>query len=115
MEYPIWIGCTVLNKVYNYFQKQPLWVAHKIVELDVIRLDAGDIDLTIQWYQLILGIYISDLFYRLYYYNPLQFQKHTHLVHANRSKTKFSGIYEKHISARYTILPPSELLHANNL
>ena len=48
---PIWIGCIVPNIVYSQFQKQLFWVAYKIIELDVIRLDDGDISLTIKFYE----------------------------------------------------------------
>ena len=44
----IWIGRIVEYIVYDQFQKQPLWVADKRVELDCIRIDTGYIDLTIQ-------------------------------------------------------------------
>ena len=48
LGYPIWLCLIVSNPVYNQFQKYPLWVADNCIELDVIRLDAGDISLTIQ-------------------------------------------------------------------
>ena len=40
---PVWLGCIMRNKFYDQFQKQPFWVANKRVELDGIRIDAGDI------------------------------------------------------------------------
>ena len=64
------------NTVYNNFQKQPLWVADKRVELDGIRLYDGYIVSKIQWYENITGIYISDLVYRLYCDNPPRVQRH---------------------------------------
>ena len=45
------------NTVYDQFQKQPLWVADKSVELYGTILDAVDIFLTIQWYEQIPEIY----------------------------------------------------------
>ena len=51
----------VSNTVYDQFQKQPLWLADKRVELYGIRLDSGDISLTIQQYGNINGISISDM------------------------------------------------------
>ena len=49
------------NTVCDKFQKQTLWVSYKRVELDGIRLDAGDIALEIQWYEQIPRIYGSNL------------------------------------------------------
>ena len=49
------------NTGYSQFQKQPLWVADKRVELYDIRLDAGYIALIIQWYGHIPGISVSHL------------------------------------------------------
>ena len=62
------------NIVYNQFQKKTLWVSDKSVELDDIRLDSGDIYLTIKWYEHITGISGSDLVYRLYFGNPYKFR-----------------------------------------
>ena len=47
MAEPIGLGRIVPNTVYDQFQKQPLWVSDKRIELYGIRIDAGDIALTI--------------------------------------------------------------------
>ena len=47
----IWIGSIMTNTVHNQFQKQPLWISDKCIELDGIRLYAKDIALPIQWYE----------------------------------------------------------------
>ena len=47
MDRPIFF----LNMVNDEFQQQPLWEADKRIKLDRIRLDCGDIGLTIQWYE----------------------------------------------------------------
>ena len=56
------IGRIVPNIFYNQFQEKPLWVSDKRVELDVIRIYAGYIDLPIQWCEHIPWISGSDLF-----------------------------------------------------
>ena len=56
----------MINTVYDQFQKQPLRVSDKHVELDKISLDAEYIDLTIQRHEQITGISGSDLIYLLY-------------------------------------------------
>ena len=43
----IWLDRVLHNTVYDQFQKQPLQVADKRVELDGIRLNDGDIALRI--------------------------------------------------------------------
>ena len=103
------------NKVYNKFQKQPLWVPDNSVELDGIRLYAGDIALPIQWYENIHGIYGSYLVYIFYCDNTPQYKSHTQLVHANISTVKISGTAERHTSARYKIMSPPLSLHVNDL
>ena len=87
MDESIWLGLIVPNKVYTPFQKQPLYVADKRIELVGISLDAGYIYLTIEWYDHINGISGSYLIYRLYCYHPPQVQSHTNLVHGNISMT----------------------------
>ena len=87
----LWLVSIVPNKVYNQFQKKTLWVSYKRIKLDGIRLDAGDISLTIQWYENISGVAVSYLVYRLYCYNPPQVQVHTQLVHRKISTTQTSG------------------------
>ena len=62
---PVWLGCIMRNKFYDQFQKQPFWVDDKHIELDVIRLDVGDIALKIHWYEHIPVISGSDLVYIL--------------------------------------------------
>ena len=42
---PIWIGWIVHNTFYDQFLRQPFWVADMHVELDGIKLDAGDISI----------------------------------------------------------------------
>ena len=67
--------------VYDIFQKQPLWVADELVELDGIILDYGNIALTMKWYENITGISGSDLVYILYCDNHPHVQIHTQIVH----------------------------------
>ena len=94
------------NTVYYQFQKQSLWVADKRIELDDIRLGTGYISLTIQWYDYIPGISVSDLVYRFYCDNPTQVQSHNKLVHGKISTTKIHGTAERHTSSRYKITSP---------
>ena len=112
---PIWIYHIGYNTVYNKFQKQPLWVSDRRVELDVIRLDAGYIAPTIQRYEKIPGIYGSDLVYILYCDNNPQVQRHTNLVHGNISMNQIYGTADRHNSERYKIPSPPESLHGNKL
>ena len=56
----ILLGHIVPNTFTTSFRKT-LWVAGKRVELDGIRLYAGDIALKIQWYEQIPVIYGSYL------------------------------------------------------
>ena len=77
----IWIGYIVPNTVFDKFQKQPLQVSDKRIKLDIIRLDARYIALTIQWYDQITGIYVSDIVYRLYCDNTPKVRSHTQLFH----------------------------------
>ena len=65
------------------FQNQPFWVADKRVELDGIKLDAGDISLTFQWHEQIPGISGSYMVYRLFCDNSPQVQSHNQVVHGN--------------------------------
>ena len=44
------MGRIVPNTVNDEFQNQPLWESDKRINLDGIRIDCGDIGLTIQWY-----------------------------------------------------------------
>ena len=111
----IWIGRIVKYIVYDQFQKQPLWVADKRVELDCIRIDTGDIDLTIQWYERITGISVSDLVYRFYCDNHPQVQSHTQLVHGKILTTQIYGTADRYTYARYKSPSPAELLHGNDL
>ena len=67
--------------VNDEFQKEPLWEADKRIKLDGIRLDCGDIGLTIQWYEQVSVIVESDLVYILYCVEIPQAQSHTQLVH----------------------------------
>ena len=87
------------NTVYDQFQKQPLWVADKRVGLDCIRIDTGDIDLTIQWYERITGISVSDLVYRFYCDNHPQVQSHTQLVYGKTKMAQISRTTERHTSS----------------
>ena len=112
---PIWIGRIVTNTVYYQFQKQSLWVADKRIELDGIRLDAGYISVTIQWYEQITGISGSDLVFRLYCDNPPQVRIHTKFVHGKISMTKISGTPERHTYERNKNPSPLESLHGNEL
>ena len=75
-----------------------MWVAYKRVELYGIRLHAGDIDLTIQWYEKTTGISVSDPIYRLYFDKPPQVQRHTQLVKGKISMAQISRTVERHIS-----------------
>ena len=77
----IWIGRILPNTVYNKFQKQPLWLANKRIELYEIRIDAGDIAPTIHHYENIAGISGSGTVYRLYFDNTHQVYIHIQLVH----------------------------------
>ena len=92
-----------------------MWVADKSVYLDSIRLDDGYIDIPIQWYEKITGIYGSDMFYRLYCDSPPQVQIHAQLVHGNISVTQIYGTEERHSSTRNTNPSPLELLHGYDL
>ena len=79
------------NIVYDQFHKKPLWVANKCVELYGIRLYDENISLKIHWYEQILVISGSDMFYRFYCDSPPQVQSHTELVHGKISMTEISG------------------------
>ena len=94
------MDCIVPDTGYYQCQKQPLWVADKRVELYGIRIDAGDIALTIQWYDQITGISVSDMVYRLYWENNPHVQIHTQLVHVDISTNQMTGTTERHTSAR---------------
>ena len=87
----------------------------KRVELDGIRIDAGYIALTIQWYEHIPGISWSDLDYRFYCNNPPLVQKHNQILHGTISTTQIFGTVERHNSIRNKIQSPSESLHGNGL
>ena len=78
---PIKLGQIVPNMINDEFQKEPLWEADKRIKLDGIRLDCGDIGLTIQWYEQVSVIVESDLVYILYCVEIPQAQSHTQLVH----------------------------------
>ena len=71
-----------------------------------MRLDDGDVALTIQWYDQIPVIYVSDMVYRLHCDNPPQVQIHTHLVHGKISMTQIYGTAERNTSARNKIPSP---------
>ena len=103
------------DTVYEQFQKKLLCVSDKRVDLDGIRLDAGKIALTIQWYEQILVVSVSDLFYRLYYENPSQSQSHTQLVHGKTSTNQIYGTVERHTPVTNKTLSLSESLHGNDL
>ena len=60
------------------------------MELDGIRIDAGDIYLTIQWFEHITGIFGLDLVYIVYCDNPTQFQSHNQIVYGNIQITQVS-------------------------
>ena len=78
---------------------EPLQEADKRIKLDGIRLDCGDIGLTIQWYEQVTVIIESGLVYRLYCGQIPQVQSHTKLVHGNIAMTQVSGTKEKSRSA----------------
>ena len=84
----VWLGCIVLNTVYNHFWKKTLWVDDKHVELDIIRLYYVYIALTIQWYEHIPGIYVLDMVYILYCDNSPKFHSRNQLVHVKISITQ---------------------------
>ena len=115
MGEPIRISSVLPDTVYDHFKKQPLWVADKSVELYGIRLDVGDIALTIQWYEHIPGVSGSDLVYRLYCDSPTQVQIHTQLVHVNISMNQISGAVERHTYPRNKSTSPPESLQGNHL
>ena len=89
--------------VNDEFQKQPLWESNKRIKLDNIRLDCGDIVLTIQWYEQVHGIVESYLVYRLYCGQIPQVQIHTLIVHGNILTANFLGTKDKIRSARHKI------------
>ena len=91
-----------------------MWVADRPIELYVISIYAGDIDITIQCYENITEISRSDMVYRLYYDNPPQVQSHTHIVHGKILMTQVSGTAESHTSEIYRSPPPSESPHGND-
>ena len=62
---PIWIGRIVPNMINDEFKKQSIWEADKRIKIDGIRLDRGDIGMTIQWYEQVTVIPGSDLVYEL--------------------------------------------------
>ena len=98
---PIWLGRIVPNMINDKFQKQSIWEADKRIKIDGIRLDRGDIGMTIQWYEQVTGIPGSDLVYELECGQPPQVQSHTQLVHGKIAMTQVSGVKEKRRSARH--------------
>ena len=88
---PIWLGHIVTNMLNGDFQKQPLWESDKRIKFDGIRLDCGDISLTIQWYEQFSGIGESDLVYILYCAQLPQIQSHDQLVYGKIVMTQVSG------------------------
>ena len=108
------IGCIAPNTVYDQFQKKK-WVADNRVELDGIRMDAGDIYLTVQGYEKTPGIYWSGMVYILYCDNHPQVQIHTQLVHRNISMAQISWTAERHTSTRNKSPSPSQSQYGNDL
>ena len=72
----------------------------KRVYLDGIRLDDIYIYLTIQWYEHIPGISVSDIIYRLYCDNTPKLQIHNQLLHGNTSMDQIYGTVERHTSVK---------------
>ena len=81
-------------------------MADKRVELDGIWIDDAYIYLTIQWYEHITGISVSDTVYRLYSDDFTQVQRHTQLEYGNISMTRISGTAERHTSTINKIPSP---------
>ena len=88
------MGHIVPNVVNYELQKPPLWESDKRITLYRLRLDCGDICLTIQWYEEVPRTVESYIVYRLYYGQLPQFQSHTHLLSENIATTQ-SFWYER--------------------
>ena len=100
---PIWLGRIIPNMINEEFQKQSIWEADKRIKIDGIRLDHGDIGMTIQWYEQVTGIPGSDLVYELECGQPPQVQSHTQLVHGKIAMTQVAGVKKKRRSGRHKI------------
>ena len=87
--------------INDEFQKQSTWEADKCLTIDDIRLDRGDICMTIQLYEQVTRIQGSYLVYELECGQPPQVQSHTQFVHGKIAMTQVAGVKEKRRSGRH--------------